>query len=1002
MDISAVWLDADGADITGSLARFEQGAVYQAVITLTAKDPWRFSGKYTFSYLPGTVGSQSGEGGDEKTRTVHVQYKRTAAPTPVTPEDLAPYIPAPVRGATAAAYFSAPQYTGTVAWSTGGAARSGVFAANTAYTAAVSLNAASGYTFDGVGANAFSHTGATAVSNDAGSGVVTIVFPATTDVQAVPVDDLALSYNVSPPATGAAPVTSFAGPQYAGFVTWNPAQGVFTAGTVYTATVRLTAATGYTFNGVGANAFSHIYAPGGVTGNGNADGTYTVRIVFPVTGGAAVVPVTDLFLTYNVPAPVTGGTPPTSFAGAQYAGTIVWWEETGSGPVQHSGVFAPGTVYRAGVTLYAMAGWTFDGVGEDTFAHGQVPMPGAITNEAGSGSTLQVSITYPVTGSTPAVTDLALTFNVPAPVTGGTPVRSFAGPQYMGFVVWTYDDSGTQTLNGLFADKAYTAEVTLQAKEGWTFAGVGADSFVHGQEDTTKSPNPANDVGSGSTLQVFIKFPAAGTPAPSTPTETKVTDLILTYKVPKPAAGTTPVTYFSGPQYWGNVDWTKGGGGTHEGAFQANTSYTATVRLTAMPGYTFVGIPAQPPNSTGVFTHTNGGIVSHPEGTGTTLTVTIAFPVRVDGPLFSGDASASMDSAIDSIRANAGQTSLNLELPEGDEAVTLSAATDLGTTGLVLDTSTSPANLVIDGGGRVIDLTGSASGNPLITVGSGVTLTLRNITFKGLRKTAYTVNSVTYPAEPGDTADNTAPVVRVSGGTLILESNAVIQNNLSSQTTGGGVQVAAGAFTMNGGTISGNRTTHQNAVASGVTVAGGAFFTMNGGTISYNTLVNGYLGGGVHNAGTFTMSGGTITANYADTSRSDNEGIGGGGVCNEGTFTMYSGAVISNNYAQNGKRGGGGVLNRGNTFTMYGGVISGNTVSNKTGVTNAGGGGLYMYGGTFTMIGGVIYGNGAGAPLGNSAGSAAGIGHTIYKYSGTVSAGGHTGTTSDTIDLGNH
>jgi hypothetical protein len=49
------------------------------------------------------------------------------------------------------------------------------------YTATVTLTAASGYTFDGLGEDAFSHDGATAVTNTEDSGLVTIVFSGAED-----------------------------------------------------------------------------------------------------------------------------------------------------------------------------------------------------------------------------------------------------------------------------------------------------------------------------------------------------------------------------------------------------------------------------------------------------------------------------------------------------------------------------------------------------------------------------------------------------------------------------------------------------------------------------------------------------------------------------------------------------------------------------------------------------------------------------------------------------
>jgi hypothetical protein len=90
--------------------------------------------------------------------------------------DLSGKFAAPVLGQTSAASLNAAQYTGTIAWSP---TVSGTFAASTPYTATVSLTAKPGYTFTGVAANAFSHSGATSVSNSVGSGVVTLAFAAT-------------------------------------------------------------------------------------------------------------------------------------------------------------------------------------------------------------------------------------------------------------------------------------------------------------------------------------------------------------------------------------------------------------------------------------------------------------------------------------------------------------------------------------------------------------------------------------------------------------------------------------------------------------------------------------------------------------------------------------------------------------------------------------------------------------------------------------------------------
>lgn len=82
----------------------------------------------------------------------------------------------PVVGETpVTAITEGKQFTGTVTWSPEVA----TFAASTVYTATITLTPKVGYKLDGVAANFFTVAGATSVSNEENSGVVTAVFPAT-------------------------------------------------------------------------------------------------------------------------------------------------------------------------------------------------------------------------------------------------------------------------------------------------------------------------------------------------------------------------------------------------------------------------------------------------------------------------------------------------------------------------------------------------------------------------------------------------------------------------------------------------------------------------------------------------------------------------------------------------------------------------------------------------------------------------------------------------------
>ena len=189
-------------------------------------------------------------------------------------------VTAPVRDAVPVTAITATdQYTGTVSWSP--AVADDKFAADTAYTATITLTAKAGYTLAGVTENFFTVAGATTMSNAAGSGVITAVFPKT---EAAPdtVINLAAIAGVTAPVRDAAPVTAItATDQYTGTVSWSPAvaDDKFAAETAYTATITLTAKTGYTLTGVTANFFTVA----GATTVSNAANSGIITAVFPAT-----------------------------------------------------------------------------------------------------------------------------------------------------------------------------------------------------------------------------------------------------------------------------------------------------------------------------------------------------------------------------------------------------------------------------------------------------------------------------------------------------------------------------------------------------------------------------------------------------------------------------------------------------------------------------------------------------------------------------------------------
>jgi uncharacterized membrane protein len=308
---------------------------------------------------------------------------------------------------------------------------------------------------------------------------------------------------------------------------------------------------------------------------------------------------------------------------------------------------------------------------------------------------------------------------------------------------------------------------------------------------------------------------------------------------------------------------------------------------------------------------------------------------------------------------------------------------------LTLNASNSPANVVIDGGGRTIDATttnansdvvaNSAATNETVkglnaatrslTIGNGVSVTLKNITFKSV------------------------PFKVASGGKLVLDTGVVIKDNKSHYwhddtwgvfytekakgfEDGTGVRVEDGGELVmkTGSKITGNE-------HSGVQVFGNGKFTMEDGEISGNFILSHYeaegkwFGAGVSlsDNAEFTMKGGNISGNEAkkgqvgvgDDVGVDGVGAGGGvGVYERAKFYLEGGEVLDN------KAGvGGGVYMDGKSnanraiLRVSGGQILNNR-STFAGDPDWGGGGVYAWRANISMTGGSIRENDCAGPAG--------------------------------------
>jgi len=185
----------------------------------------------------------------------------------------------PVNGAIPVTSITVnEQYSGTVTWN----GNPSVFAATTQYTATIILTPQPGYTLRGVAADFFTVEGALSVTNNAHSGDITAVFPATAATSITSV-----SVSITAPVKGAAPSTMADGSGHftIGTVSWlPPGTSIFLGGTVYTATVTLTANSGYSFTGLNS---ATINGQNAAIPN-NSGSAVTLSYTFPATNTKTV------------------------------------------------------------------------------------------------------------------------------------------------------------------------------------------------------------------------------------------------------------------------------------------------------------------------------------------------------------------------------------------------------------------------------------------------------------------------------------------------------------------------------------------------------------------------------------------------------------------------------------------------------------------------------------------------------------------------------------------
>ena len=866
----------------------------------------------------------------------------------------------PVTGATPVRTITEnTQYSGTVTWNDSPP----TFAADTQYTAIITLTAKTGYTLQGVKANYFTVAGAISVNNSANSGVITVVFPQTS-----------ISIIITAPAKGVTPsktaISNNTNNFTVGEVSWSPNNNPFLGDTVYTATVTLTANNGYTFTGLNSATINEQNA----TISNNTGKSVTLSHRFPATNTKAVTSIaiksqpSKLTYTHDNKLDLTGlvvilihddttteDVAITNFAAKNITANPA--QGVSLVHVTHNG--QPVTITYGNLTAYtspltvakAISTWvniaTVNTTYTPTLTLGDLTLPASYAFKvpttklnAGNSQFFAAIYTYP-NGNYEANGNITVNVAKSGPASWPTATAITYGSPLSASTL-----SGGDTAAGSFAwTNSATIPTVADGGKGCpvTFTPINTANYITTTGPVAITVNKANSgVINAPTLNRY-----AHNRILINAVTTTVVGQSIEYGISTSNNATTAV--------WQTELLFTG--------LNMATNYYIFARIAETANYN-VG-----PASSSIYVTTRPSNV---------LTVT---------------STAEWTDTLAHIAAFGNGTA---EIPQtytimvnGNVAVAGSTANSFGSVSNVVVTLQGNGKLYLTSRGYMI----IGTDNQTIIIDSAA------LTLQGLKN-----------GQNGASMDNNTSLIYCTS-TLELR-NGIISGNSNdyyrssfgnSEYYGGGVHVkgTGSSFTMSGGTISGNSHDNNGYIASGggVYVEGtNSSFTMTGGIISDNSITTDkdnlitnfggkVSGGGVYVEGTnssFTMMGGIISDNSSichTNHKAESYGSYGGGVYVKGTnssFTMTGGTISNNssiyemyNASGSGESCGGGVYFEGGTFTMENGTISNNisraNSNSYSGSCHSLGGGMYVEKGTFTMNGGTISGNstsGNGGSLG--------------------------------------
>jgi uncharacterized repeat protein (TIGR02543 family) len=901
---------------------------------------------------------------------------------------------------------------------------------------------------------------------------------------------------VTAPVNGAAPPTTigiFA--QYTGTISWQPPHPTFAPSTTYQATITLTATTGYTFVGVGANSFSYTGATS-ITNVAGSGGTIIITITFPATispstgqqladdlnavspgsvsaSGDTVTLLEDLAITGSITVPegvtldlasnhkslILNDNAVLTVDGAINAEAARDSKNfiAGNGKLLvNSAIGSPATINGAGVIhlksqgsllfIENGKGLILDGVTLDGF------MPAAAAAEAGialpSGyeddGNNNLRLVEIMQGAALTMQSGVIGYNGAGGVgssgvfdmSGGEIKNNyiFGGNWRQGAGIYV-QSTGVFTMYGgeIKGNNAEDEGGGVYVTAGGTFIMAGGTVYGSGAEPglaniTGVSPrggaalyapigrawwgDGATEIPSKSyqegTLHGGTPTGTVGSPETDPPEDSTVNALNLSALVTVPESNATPnTTAINTAQYTGTITWQP----PHP-TFAPSTAYQATVSLTAKIGYTFTGVGA---NS---FTHTGMATITNPAGNGAAITVTITFP----------QTAGALEPVTDITGVpSSGTAGVNLAL-----SGTVSPA---GATNKTIAWSVKTSGTTAAGAG--------IAGNTLSTTGAGivvVTATIANGTAAGTNYTKdFTITITAAPVSSGSAEQLVADLNAISSGSASASGETVIL--LKDLTLTGSITVPAGVtldlasnhksltlgdnavLTVTGAVnaeaasnstsfIAGNgKLLVNSAIGSPATINGaGVIHLKSQGSLLYigngkGLTLDGVTLDGFMTTASATEAGITLPSGYEDDGNNDRRLVeimqgaaltmqsgvigynGAGGVGSSGVFNMHGGE-IKNNYIFGGiwKQGAGIYVQATGVFTMYGGEIKGNNAEDEGGgvyVTQGNNGPVILHG-TFIMAGGTVYGSDAEPGLANITGVSPRGGAALYAPLGNA------------------